>query len=219
MPISNYIDMFVVKRISIWLLIIAWTLAIAFTTWVVVVVCAIVLSPGPLFAPIPTTGAITSGSDGSPTKCYWTGTNLRPKEASPFPTSAKSFWCYDGGNVFGSIFYGTFECDNREDCLKAVEVLMGHPPDEMKPWVPSKYAVAMEGPGFYSTTAKNSPWNVREIKNGLVSEYVQEPHERMEYYAIDFDRNRVYYHYDSGGFPADGYPASAGKVKAQAKSP
>jgi hypothetical protein len=27
----------------------------------------------------------------------------------------------------------------------------------------------------------------------------------MHYYAIDFDTCRVYYHYESGGFPADAY--------------
>jgi hypothetical protein len=95
--------------------------------------------------------------------------------------------------------------------LKAVEYLSGLRRGELDPWRPSRNAVVMEGPGFYfkGPARGNLPggdqWDVRSIKHGLVYEFVYGEHRRMDYYAIDLDRNRVYYHYESGGFPPKEY--------------
>ena len=139
------------------------------------------------------------------------------KRGSELPASADDFWIYDGGNFSGSMFYCTFRCSDRADCLKAVEYLGGRREHDLKPWKPSVYAVVMEGPDFYSRTLapreklRYSPWNVCGIKNGLVYEHVQGDNRRMVFCAIDLDRNRVYYIYESGGFRGDEYrPASDG---------
>ncbi len=111
--------------------------------------------------------------------------------------SATNLYFREGGTFNGTIIYWAFDCKNREQCFWAV----GVPGESLKPWVPSRYAVVMEGPGFYAKELQTDLWDVRGIKNGLVSEIVIRGHERMEYRAIDLDRNRVYFHFESGGFP------------------
>jgi hypothetical protein len=136
----------------------------------------------------------------------------RPGVGNPqMPASANNFWLYDGGNFNGSITYWTFDCANREECLKAVESLGSLRPKDLKSWKPSGYAVVMKGPAFYSRDdapnkkLRSNPWDVRGIKNGLVYEGVRGDHDSMTYFAIDLDRNRVYHHYESGGFSPEEY--------------
>ncbi|WP_406694884.1 hypothetical protein V5E97_27960 [Singulisphaera sp. Ch08] len=155
---------------------------------------------------------IHTGDDAKRLILQWAHSAVRldPNQGG-IPASATDFWLYDGGSFNGSITYWVFQCGSREDCLKAVEYLGGLRPDDLKPWEPSRYAVVMEGLDFYSKAATlnprilGTPWDVRGIKNGLVYEQVQGDHRSMVYYAIDHDRNRVYYHYESGGFPRDEY--------------
>jgi hypothetical protein len=131
------------------------------------------------------------------------------------PASAKDFWVYGDGGFGGSTHYSMFTCGSRDDCLKAVEYLGGIEPAELKSWRPSRFAVVMEGPGYYSRAAstekklRTNPWDVRGIKNGLLYEFIQGDHELMIYYAIDLDRNLVYWHEESGGFRADEYDPAA----------
>jgi hypothetical protein len=139
--------------------------------------------------------------------------------ARGLPASAKDFWVFEGGSFGGCVDYWTFTCGSREDCLKAVEYLGNIRLSDLKDWKPSQYAVVMEGPGYYSRTLKtakklsSNPWDVRGIKNGLIYESVWGGHENMDYFAIDFDINRVFYHHESGGFPADEYdPAATTRV-------
>lgn len=127
------------------------------------------------------------------------------------PKSAAHFYCYDGGNVFGSIEYVSFECDSRDDCWAAVKSLGAPEPSEFKPWAASRYAVVMEGPGFYHESHREDPWDVRGIRDGVVHEAVRGGNEWMDYYAIDFDRNRVYFHHESGGFRVDEYRPDPGE--------
>ena len=135
--------------------------------------------------------------------------------ARGLPASAKDFWVYEGGSFGGCVDYWTFTCGSREDCLKAVEYLGNIRLSDLKDWKPSQYAVVMEGSGYYSRTLKtlkklrSNPWDVRGIKNGLIYESVWGGHENMDYFAIDFDINRVFYHHESGGFPADEYDSAA----------
>ena len=150
-------------------------------------------------------------------------TRLR-EDGGGLPASAKNFWLFDGGSFNGSIIYWVFDCDNREDCLKAVEFLASLRPDDLKPWEPSRYAVVMGGLDFYSTHGipwkmlRSNPWNVRGIRNGLVYERVKGDHRSMVYYAIDSDRDRVYYHYESGGFPPDEYHPNTVEGQRQTKA-
>jgi hypothetical protein len=125
------------------------------------------------------------------------------------PGSARDFYIFDGGNFGGSIIYMSFDCGSREDCWASVACLGGPGPAEFKPWAESHYAVVMEGPGFYHQPLRRDPWNVRGITNGAVYERVDGDHRSMHYYAIDFDRDRVYYHRESGGFPPEPYRPKA----------
>jgi hypothetical protein len=135
----------------------------------------------------------------------------RDGETTTLPASANGFWFYDGGTFNGAILSWLFDCGRREDCPKAVGYLDGLRPNGMKPWVPLRYAVVMESPGFYSKNVpaskrlRSNPWDVRAIKNGLVYERADRDHRQMVYYTIDLDRNRVFYHCESGGFPANEY--------------
>ncbi len=157
-------------------------------------------------------GLVSTGEAAKRQILVWARRNTRPGEADrDLPASATDFWVYEGGSFNGSIEYSVFQCGNREDCLKAVEILGGARVGDPKPWESSRYAVVMEGPEYYwkdywkerpaSKRFRSNPWEVRAIKNGLVYEAVFGDHERMEYFAIDLDRNRVYFHHESGGFP------------------
>jgi hypothetical protein len=135
--------------------------------------------------------------------------------AGALPASAKNLWLFDGGSFSGCITYLVFDCGNREDCLRSVECLGRLRREDLKPWIPSRYAVVMGGLDFYSTRAifwkklLINPWDVRQIRNGLVYEHVTGIDRSMVYYAIDLDRNRVFYHYESGGFPTNVYQPEA----------
>ncbi len=121
------------------------------------------------------------------------------------PDSARNFYLFDGGTFNGSITYVAFDCGGADDCFAAIEALSGPEKAELKAWTPSQYAVVMNGPGFYSKKLDADPWNVRDITHGVMYEKVTGNHHHMTYFAIDLDRNRVYYHYESGGFPSDAY--------------
>lgn len=122
------------------------------------------------------------------------------------PESTGDFYLYDGGSYSGVITYWSFKCDNAEDCWAALTALRGVPSkSEFKPWQPSRFAVVMRGPGFYSSEFATDKWNVKTIQNGMVYEDVQGGNERMYYYAVDFDTSRVYCHKESGGFPTTPY--------------
>lgn len=171
---------------------------------------------------------VRTGKDAKAEIPNWTKIGGRfGKAFADLPESAKNFWFYEGGNWNGSIIYGMFECESGPDCLAAVAALGGLGVDDLSDWEPSRYAVIMDGVDFYVNMARKAgadvsslemnPWNVREIKNGWVFERVEGDHRRMVYYAIDLDRNRVYYHYESGGFPADEYRPDGVAVRAQSK--
>lgn len=136
--------------------------------------------------------------------------NRNRLDSVDLPASARNFYILDGGNFSGSIIYASFDCGSPEDCWSAVASLDGPEASKFQPWTASRYAVVMEGPGYYNEVHRAEPWDVRGIENGFVYEEVQgdgrdSDHQRMSYYAIDLDRNRVYYHRESGGFPPTPY--------------
>ena len=153
-----------------------------------------------------------------PTKDVYSGENAKSrilqqskiqngdaKNEDGLPNSARNFFYNEGGSFNGSIIYWSFDCGSREDCLKAFEYSSGLDRSKLAPFKHSQYAIVMEGPGFYNERLKTNLWNVSRIKNGVAYEMVQGGDRRMVYYAIDFDRNRIYHHYESGGFPAHKY--------------
>jgi hypothetical protein len=139
------------------------------------------------------------------------------------PTSAHNFWLYEFANWNGRVTYWVFDCGSREDCIKALQCTGTIRRGDLKPWKPSHYAVAMEGPAFYSThilyskPLSKSPWDVRRIENGLVYEQVLGENDTMTYFAIDLDRNRVFCHEERGGFPPDRYRPQGAKERGQQK--
>lgn len=60
----------------------------------------------------------------------------------------------------------------------------------------------MTGPGHDAAQFKTDLWDVSTIKHGIFFEEAQEDR-NMSFWAIDLDRNRLYYHSEVGGFPAD----------------
>jgi hypothetical protein len=149
--------------------------------------------------------------ENDPTADRFTGPEAKKLVTSKFvvsnrlPHSANHFYLYDGGTFNGSIVYVSFDCANREDCWTAVEALGSPDHLKFKTWSQSHFAVVMDGPGFYHSELKDDPWDVRGIEDGVVYEETDADHRRMTYYAIDYNRKRVYYHRESGGFPADSY--------------
>jgi hypothetical protein len=129
----------------------------------------------------------------------------RTAKGRSLPDSARNFYIFDGGTFSGSITYLSFDCGTIEDCWAAVRSLDGPEKSEFVAWHPSKYAVVMNGPGFYWREIATDHWDVRTIRNGFVHEYVRGGNEWMEFWAIDSDTRRVYYHHESGGFPTKRY--------------
>jgi hypothetical protein len=61
--------------------------------------------------------------------------------------------------------------------------------------------VSDRGPTI-ETSGKDAEAALKNAADGSTGQdgRVDGPHDRMTYYAIDFDRCRIYYHYESGGF-------------------
>jgi hypothetical protein len=160
---------------------------------------------------------IGCGPDYDPAEYRFTGEAARERieqltgDTKTLPESTRNFYIFDGGSFGGSIVYVSFDCGSREDCWTSVACLGGSDAAEFKPWAESSFAVVMEGPGFYHESLRLDPWNVREIRNSLVHEQVVGDHRSMHYYAIDFERNRIYYHRETGGFRSTRYTPSVAK--------
>jgi hypothetical protein len=158
------------------------------------------------------------GEDAKAEILRWAGTGLGVgTHGARLPASASDLWLYHDGGFGGSISYCTFRCGDRADCEAAVEYLVGAHAKDLQRWKPSRYAVVMEGPEFYSRTLRpkeklrSNPWNLREIRNGLVYEYMRGDHDSLIYCAVDLDTDRVYFVDLSGGFPGAEYrPADDG---------
>jgi hypothetical protein len=125
---------------------------------------------------------------------------------SPLPQSATNYYLFDGGSFNGSITYWSFDCASHEDCWAAIASLGGPGRSEFHPWKPSRFAVVMNGPGFYQPQLATPLWDVTTIQHGAVYEDV-DGDKCMDYYAIDYDTLRVYHHHESGGFPTTTYTA------------
>ncbi len=129
-----------------------------------------------------------------------------PGEADPssLPASSTEFYLFDGGTFNGTIKYWSFRCGTVEDCWAALTILLAPPQSEFQPWQPSQYAVVMKGPAFYWPELATDHWDIESVENGAMWEKV-DGDRRMEFYAVDFDTNRIYYHKEGGGFPTDAF--------------
>ena len=118
---------------------------------------------------------------------------------SALPPSATNFYLFDGGTFAGCITYWSFDCSSSADCWAAIRGLRGPEKSKFQDWKPSRFSVVMQGPGFYFRQLATPLWDVNGIKHGAVYEYVKEHDGWLEYYAVDLDKLRVYYHHESGG--------------------
>jgi len=120
------------------------------------------------------------------------------------PKSATDFWVFDGGNFNGTIYYVSFRCATLDDCWAAVDAFRAPERSNFKNGINTKYAVNKFGPKFYWPTFKTDTWdwNIAGISNGEFYEEA-EGTRWMDFWAIDVDNLRVYFHHESGGFPDD----------------
>ncbi len=119
-----------------------------------------------------------------------------------FVNVAKEYYLCESGNFNGSIVYYRIDFENFKGCLDAFEQLSGMDRGSLTPWRPSEFAVVMDGPRFYWENLGNAPWDLWSVTRGLVYENMRGEHQSLEYYALDLDKNRLYCHRESGGFPA-----------------
>ena len=119
-----------------------------------------------------------------------------------FVNVAKEYYLCESGNFNGTIVYYVIDFDKSTDCVSAFEQLSGMDHGSLTPWRPSEFAVVMDGPRFYWDNLGNAPWDLWSVTRGLVYENMRGEHQRLDYYALDLDKNRLYCYLESGGFSA-----------------
>ncbi|MBS0265434.1 MAG: hypothetical protein JSS02_26105 [Planctomycetes bacterium] len=124
----------------------------------------------------------------------------RDANAVAFAESVSNVYYCDGGTFNGMYLYWSFDCANLDDCWDAIQRAGGPDQSTFTDWKLSQYAVVMLGPEFYSPKLATALWDVRLIQRGVAYEKVEGGNRRLIFYAIDFDKLRVYHHYESGGF-------------------
>ncbi|MEZ6035775.1 MAG: hypothetical protein R3C17_21970 [Planctomycetaceae bacterium] len=140
---------------------------------------------------------------------YYPSNQLPKLPDSHWMIQATDCYQYDGGSFNGMIWYWAGTLPDTEACFDAMRntaVYSGSipTPEQMLPWSHSQFKVVMDGPAHYHADLKTELWDVTTIQNGLFFEHANGDR-RMSFWAIDLDKNRYYYHYESGGFPDDRY--------------
>jgi hypothetical protein len=149
---------------------------------------------------------VQSGDSAKATVINWAKAGRSAREAiGKLPDSASAFYSWEGGDYKANVVYASFACDNREDCVKALEFLSGVRRDRFLRWSPSWYATVMEGPAFYDARLWTTEWDIKRIEDGLTRELVADDDHVLLYYAADLARRRVYFHYAGYGFRHDPY--------------
>lgn len=123
-------------------------------------------------------------------------------EPDRLPKSMTDLWIYDGGSFNGMIYYVSFKCDTLEDCWAAVRAFDAPDESEFTNGIQTQFAVNQHGPRFYHKNFKHTEWDISNVTNGVFYEWNRDDRV-MEFWAIDLDRLRVYFHHESGGFPDD----------------
>lgn len=119
-----------------------------------------------------------------------------------FVEKLSSVWMYDGGSFNGSIYYVSFECETAEDCWQALSAFGAPERAEFKEGIQTRFAVNWNGPSYYHQELTHPQWNLQKVESGMSFERATGDRS-MEFWAVDFEKNRVFYHYESGGFPID----------------
>ncbi len=144
--------------------------------------------------------------DSNPEDSSYTGeeakSHLSLCDPEQLPASMTDLWVYDGGSFGGMMYYVSFQCETLEDCWAAVREFRAPDETEFANRIHTKFAVNQHGPSFYFKNLQHPHWDVSQIKNG-VSYETNRSDEHMDFWAIDLDRLRVYFHHESGGFPDD----------------
>lgn len=118
------------------------------------------------------------------------------------PDQLSDLWVFDGGSFGGSIYYVTFRCESIEDCWQAIAAF-GAPGEALfVSGIQTQYAVNQHGPSFYWQHLLHPEWQLNNITNAVSYETMLD-RDRMEFWAVDLDKMRVFYHRESGGFPDD----------------
>ena len=123
-------------------------------------------------------------------------------DQSKLPDSIVDAWVFDGGSFNGMIYYVSFKCDSTEGCWAALDAFGAPDESEFADGVETRFAVNKYGPSFYWQGFENPKWNVASITNGVFCERSRDDR-NMDFWAIDLDESRVYFHHESGGFPDD----------------
>lgn len=118
------------------------------------------------------------------------------------PADISDAWVFDGGTFNGMIYYVSFKCESIEDCWAAVNAFRAPGRSKFIEGINTKFAVNQYGPNFYLPSFKNPKWNVSTINDGVFYETAQGDR-HMDFWAIDREELRVYFHHESGGFPDD----------------
>ncbi len=118
------------------------------------------------------------------------------------PPSISDAWVYDGGSFNGMSYYVSFRCDTIDDCWGALSAFGAPPKASFKKGTDTKFAVNKYGPNFYWPMFQNPKWNIAAVTDGAFYESAHGNRD-MDFWAIDFDDLRVYFHHESGGFPDD----------------
>ncbi len=128
--------------------------------------------------------------------------HLKLCKPEQIPSAITDLWIYEGGTFNGMVYYVSFECQTIDDCWKAVRAFGAPQESEFTASVQTKFAVNQQGPSFYDPGIWHPSWDVSSVQNG-VSHEEWRGNDVMDFWAIDRDRLRVYYHHESGGFPDD----------------
>ena len=143
-----------------------------------------------------------SGLSYDPQEDIFTGMAARDRIDAKLSESACDFWVFDGGTFNGSIFYSSFRCQSIDDCWKALNALGAPEQTSFIPNVKTKFAVNLHGPKFYWPKLETPCWNLAVVTNGMSCERNHEDRQ-LEFWAVDLDKKRVFYHRESGGFSTD----------------
>jgi len=118
------------------------------------------------------------------------------------PHSCRNGFMFDGGSFDGRNVYWCFDCETNEECWEALECLTAVSRSEFRAFEPSRFAIVMKGPEYYSPKLRNVFWELDKVQNGWTYERAR-GNQHLAFYALDLDRHRVYGHLASGGFPTE----------------
>ena len=141
-----------------------------------------------------------------PNEITYTGKDARPHlslcDRDQLPASISDLWVFENGTFGGMIYYVSFRCETVEDCWRAVRAFGAPEKSEFAKGIQSNFAVNRHGPSFYFRDFQHPQWDISKIRKSVFYEWNRDDRV-MDFWAIDLQRLRVYFHHESGGFPDD----------------